>query len=204
MPIQGTVRRAAWDRCPPFRRRVLGAAACGLALAAGLQAMPAAGEVVDQECAATTSVWRRCGGTGRSLFQGFVPRFTPLAAVALDIRQVPPGGERVRVRVRAGWTQGPVVAEAVAAVTAAGWMRFAFAEPVVVHPGRDYVLEWVEPQAWWAVAEGNRYRRGEAYNCGETILPLDDYNFRTFAPEARVEFRTWAEVKAILAGGPAR
>ena len=133
-----------------------------------------------------------------------MPRFTPLAGVALDIREVPAGGDAVHVRVRAGWTRGPVVAEAVAAVTAEGWLQIVFAEPVAVNPGNDYVLEWVEPQAWWAVAVGNPYRRGDAYNCGETILPLDDYNFRTFAPAIRVEFRTWAEVKAILAGEPPR
>lgn len=204
MPMHGHVRGHARDHRRPLPGGRRAAAACALAFLAALPAVPAAGQVVDQECAAATSVWRRCGGTGRSLFQGFMPRFTPLAGVALDIRQVPASGETIHVRVRAGWTQGPVVAEAVALVTADGWMRFDFAEPVAVNPGRDYVLEWVEPQAWWAVAEGNRYARGEAYNCGETILPLDDYNFRTFAPEAHVEFRTWAEVKAILAGARAR
>jgi len=175
-----------------------------LALAAGPCALPVHADVLDQENAAASFAWRRCGGTGRSLFQSFMPRFTPLAAVALDIREVPAEGEMAHIRVRIGWTQGAVIAETVAAVTADGWTRFAFVEPVAVKPGTDYFIEWVQPRSWWAVASGNPYPRGEAYNCGEILLALDDYNFRTFAPAARVESRPWAEVKAILSGALAR
>jgi hypothetical protein len=73
-----------------------------------------------------------------------------------------------------------------------------------MNPGRDYFIEWVEPRSWWAVATGNPYPRGEAYNCGDSLLALDDYNFRTFAPTVHVESRPWAEVKAILSGAFAR
>lgn len=161
-------------------------------------------QVIDQQNAAGHFAWRRCDGTGRSLFQSFLPRFTPLAGVDLEVRDVPAGGERAHVRVRAGWPRGPVIGEVTAMIAAAGWVRFEFAAPVDVNPGRDYFIEWVEPQSWWVVGVTDPYPRGEAYNCGETLLVLDDYNFRTFAPAAHLETRPWAEVKAILSGGSAR
>lgn len=177
---------------------------CLFGIAGAALVMPARAQVIDQQNAAGHFAWRRCDGTGRSLFQSFLPRFTPLLGVELEVRDVPVGGERAHVRVRAGWTRGPVIGEAIAMIASEGWARFEFAAPAEVDPGRDYFIEWVEPQSWWVLDGTDPYPRGEAYNCGETLLVLDDYNFRTLAPAAHVETRPWAEVKAILSGGSGR
>ncbi len=173
------------------------AAAAALALLLHVPGAPA--EVLDQENAPATDGYSRCAAAG-GLFQSFQPQFTPLAACALDIRDVPVGGEAIHVRVHAGAPEGIVLAEATVLATAAGWAVAAFSPPLDVVPGTDYVIEWVQPRSWWAFGFGDPYPRGEAYNCGGALYFDRDFAFRTYAPPVHMESRSWSSIKLILSG----
>lgn len=156
------------------------------------------GEVLDQESAVVTDSRARCLESGAGMVQSFRPTSTPLAAVALDIRAVPPPGDSLRVRVRAG-LHGRVLGKSQVFVTADGWVRFAFDPPIGVDMGSDYAIEWIGGGAWWACSEADPYARGFAFNCGGEILPRRDFNFRTYAPAAHWRQIGWSEWKTRMA-----
>jgi hypothetical protein len=184
-------------------------AAIAAAVAAGIAAhrttiafaSDPAGDVLDQESAVVTHARARCLVRDAGLAQSFRPTATPLAAVALDIRAVPPPGDSVRVRLRTGATRGRVLGKSQAFVTADGWVRFAFDPPIGVEMGSDYVIEWIGTGAWWACSEANPYRRGFAFNCDGGILPARDFNFRTYAPAQHWEQLGWSAWKMRMAPG---
>lgn len=156
-------------------------------------------DVLDQHNDRATAFRSRCEGAARSLSQVFRPAATPLAAIALEVRDVPTLGDRMHVRVRLGWPGGPILTEAHVDVATAGWVRFDFAEPLLVELDASYVIEWVEPRSWWACGFDDPYERGEAYNCGGQLLPDQDFNFRTWAPRTHWESRTWSDLKLRFA-----
>lgn len=171
-----------------------------LILAFVLQARGVTADVLDQENAPVTDGYSRCAAAG-GLFQSFQPQFTPLAACALDIRQVPAGGEVIHVRLHTGAPEGAVVAEASVLATSDGWTIATFDPPLDVTPGADYVIEWVQPVSWWAFGFGDPYPRGEAYNCGGNLYVDRDFAFRTYAPPKHVESWSWSSLKRILSDG---
>lgn len=194
-----------WPWAPRSARRIGDGvvAATLVVLVAAPHLLPAAAadpatDVLDQQNDVPTGLRARCDGTGRSLFQSFRPASTPLVAIALEARDVPPAGERVHVRVRAAAPDGPIVGESFAEVAAAGWVRFEFDEELLVELGGYYLIEWVEPRSWWACRDDDPYVRGEAYNCAGVVLPARDFNFRTWAPETHWEARSWGYVKLKL------
>lgn len=200
MPRQLRRIGAALDAATVVRSFLTAIATSILLLATAPAAADPATDVLDQRNDVPTGFRSRCDGAGRSLFQAFRPGATPLAALAIEARDVPAGGERARLRVRAGSPSGPILGEAHADIAADGWIRFDFTDALVVQLDHYYLIEWVEPQSWWACRDDDPYRRGEAYNCGGVVLPDRDFNFRTWAPKTHWESRTWGDVKRRLAG----
>src|SRR5262245_11778889 len=91
-----------------------------------LLAAPAHADVLDQENAPQTRGWTGCSTPTGNLFQSFEPSFTPLSAVAIDVREVPAAGEMATFRLHAGAPEGEVVAEVTVRLEQAGWVRIAF------------------------------------------------------------------------------
>jgi hypothetical protein len=158
-------------------------------------------DVLDQQNAGLTVAHARCADAGRSLYQAFRPRATPLVAIAIEAREVPLAGDTAHLRIRAGAPDGPVVGETHVAIPAAGgWVRAEFTNELLVELDGYYVIEWVNPTAWWACRDDDPYARGEAYNCAGAVMPYRDFNFRTWAPATHWELRTWGQLKRRLAG----
>jgi hypothetical protein len=182
------------------RPLLLAIATSVLCLAGTRAACDPATDVLDQRNEAPTALRSRCDGAARSLFQAFRPAASPLAALAIEARDVPATGERLHLRVRAGSPWGPILGEAHAEITTDGWVRVDFASALALQLDDYYLIEWVEPRSWWACRDDDPYRRGEAYNCAGTLLPNRDFNFRTWAPQAHWESRTWSDLKRRLSG----
>jgi len=147
------------------------ALALAFAPALPLAATPAgadpATDVLDQQNAGLTIAHARCADAGRSLYQAFRPRATPLVAIAIEAREVPPAGDTAHLRIRAGAPDGPVVGETHVAIPAAGgWVRAEFTSELLVELDGYYVIEWVNPTAWWACRDDDPYARGEASGLG--------------------------------------
>jgi hypothetical protein len=158
-------------------------------------------DVLDQECAPATIWVARCLRAGAGWAQSFRPSTTPLAAVALDIRDVPMRGDSMRVCVRAGLLTGQVLAEARVFVTQDGWARFAFDPEIGVELDQTYTIQLIGSGAWWACSDTDPYARGFAFNCGAEILPVRDFNFRTYAPAEHWQQMGWSEWKRRLVPG---
>jgi len=173
-------------------------------LAGSLLSSPARADVLDQENAPPTLGWTGCSTPTGNLFQSFEPRFTPLSAVEIDVRDVPMTGETATFRLHTGAPEGEVVAEVTVRIEKAGWTRIPFDSVLAVTTRHDYVIEWMHPVSRWASSFGDPYPRGEAYNCGGSLLFDTDFSFRTYAPDQHVEDVSWTHAKRRLSDSRSR
>jgi len=155
------------------------------------------------------------GGVG-SLFQGFTPTATRLAAVSLQFRpggQFPATGCSTTVKVRSGSVTGQVLATTSASVPPIGAtptpiVFFLFQPPVELKPGQPYAIEWVSPEGGdavlaWMVTQKDTYPGGTAFDAKGAPLATQDFVFATYqqAPPEALADKLKADLGAELAAG---
>jgi len=142
-----------------------------------------------------------CDGVGESISQSFKPGLSPLARVVLRLRagsNFPAGGTTTTVRIRsAGDGGGPDSAVLGTATTfipgpqadgAQLLVPFDFSPVIPMTIGDTYFIQWPSPApggailGWMGTNNADPYPPGSYFGCAGFASPIDDLNFKTYAP----------------------
>ena len=132
---------------------------------------------------------------GRAIYQSFTPTLASLARVELRFRAgagFPVGGAGTTIRIRSGSPDGIVLATVSRSVpgpqstNAQILVPFDIGPAIPVTIGATYLIEWTSPAPGGAIlgwmGGDDTYPDGTFIGCAGLPSPINDLNFKTYAP----------------------